>query len=98
MNINPKYVEWYQEEITQPECIFLDGKLQSYVGTGDGEISIPLELSREEIEEYTLCKPGEANLHPYLEHIQLIPQKQIKVWKQRIKPEYEHLPLVDLLS
>jgi hypothetical protein len=79
MNINTKYIEWYQEEVTQPEFWAADGNIIVYRGTGEDEGSLPLHVPESE---------------GCLYHS---PQKKVKIWKQRIKPEYQHLPLIDLL-
>jgi hypothetical protein len=72
--INSKYIEWYQEEVTQPEIIEVTGNSYTFIGTGHDEISLP-------------C----------VENAVVGPQKKVKIWNQRIKPEYQHLPLIDLL-
>lgn len=73
--INPRYLESYEEEITQPEITEVSPYGVTYIGTGEDEIILP----------------------PF-EEAEVGPRKKVKITKYRIKPEYAHLPLVELLG
>ncbi len=47
MLINPRYLEYYEEEITQPEIISVEGNCVTYIGTGEDEISLPFSCNAE---------------------------------------------------